>query len=105
MDSPNQGIFYRVFAQLEPSILNSDRRRQAWYLSLLSVHPVLQGRGLGSLLLRDGLQRADAQNRATWLVGVGGKDAFYARHGFVGVARANVGELSAWGGGLVMFRE
>lgn len=58
------------------------------------------------MLLIDGLQRADRSGgAAAWLIGVAGVEAFYQRHGFVEVGRANVGELSGWDGGSVMFRE
>ncbi|KAK1247758.1 hypothetical protein MKX07_000646 [Trichoderma sp. CBMAI-0711] len=40
-----------------------------------------------------------------WLIGLRGTDAFYSRFGFVEVGRANVGDLSEWDGGIVMFRE
>lgn len=40
-----------------------------------------------------------------WLIGLRGTDRFYTRFGFKEVGRANVGELSEWDGGIVMFRE
>lgn len=98
-------MFARVFAEIEPGILNTPRRREAWYLSTLAVEPSLQGRGLGAILLKDGLAKAKDNGRASWLVSVKGKDSFYARHGFAEVAKANVGELREWDGGLVMFVE
>ncbi|KAL6889558.1 hypothetical protein HDV57DRAFT_487139 [Trichoderma longibrachiatum] len=58
----------------------------------------------------DGQQRraegGDAKVRGkVWLIGLRGTDAFYSRFGFVEVGRANVGDLSEWDGGIVMFRE
>ncbi|KAF4461237.1 puromycin n-acetyltransferase [Fusarium albosuccineum] len=97
-------IYDRVFSTLEASILNSPRRRSAWYLSSLGVSPDAQGNGIGSLLLQDGLREADRAGVLTWLVGLRGLDAFYSRFGYVEVARANVGELKDWDGGIVMFR-
>jgi GNAT superfamily N-acetyltransferase len=105
MATPTAGKYARTVSVLEPGILDTDRRRQAWYLSLLSVTPKLQGTGLGSLLIREGLRDVDARGRASWLVGLDGTDRFYERHGFREVARANVGELKDWDGGIVMFRE
>ncbi|KAM4065641.1 acetyltransferase (GNAT) domain-containing protein [Hirsutella rhossiliensis] len=72
-----------------------------WYLSALAVLPALQGKGLGAGLLRHGLRDVDG---VCYLVGVAGVERFYRRHGFVEVARANVGELAAWDGGAVMVR-
>lgn len=85
--------------------MNSDRRREAWYLSTLCVDPKLQGQGLGGKLLKHGLGAVDRKGAASWLIGLKGLDAFYGRYGFKEVARANVGELSTWDGGLIMFRE
>ncbi|KAI8725112.1 N-acetyltransferase domain-containing protein [Fusarium sp. LHS14.1] len=104
LDHHRVTIYDRVFATLEPTILHSPRRRSAWYLSSLGVSPKLQGSGYGSLLLRAGLQEADRAGVATWLVGLRGLDDFYSRFGYVEVARANVGELKDWDGGVIMFR-
>ncbi|KEY68978.1 hypothetical protein S7711_04641 [Stachybotrys chartarum IBT 7711] len=104
-DEHSFNAFSRAMETIKPQIMNSDHRRQAVYLSTLAVQPSLQGQGLGGLLLRQGLQRADQQGRATWLVGSGGTDRFYGRFGFVEVARCNIGELRVWDGGIVMFRE
>lgn len=38
-----------------------------WYLALLGIVPARQGRGLGSLLVRDGLQRADRDGAAAYV--------------------------------------
>lgn len=95
----------RVFTKIQPEIINSPARESAWYLSSIGVDPKFQGKGLGSMLLQDGLQKADQRGVATWLVGVSGSDNFYGRYGFAEVARANVGELDQWNGGVVMFRE
>lgn len=104
VDSHRLGIYDRVFTTIEPDILNSPRRRSAWYLSSLGVSPHVQGSGYGSLLLQHGLEAADHAGVPTWLVGLRGLDKFYKRFGYVEVARANVGELKDWDGGIIMFR-
>ncbi|KAK7393891.1 hypothetical protein QQX98_013325 [Neonectria punicea] len=104
IDAHRLGIYDRVFRTLEPELLNSPRRRAAWYLSSLGVDPAVQGRGVGDMLVRDGLRAADRAGVATWLVGLRGLERYYDRFGFVEVARANVGELKDWEGGAVMFR-
>lgn len=101
----NAGAYQRVFAEIQPRILNTQHRREAWYLSTLAVEPKLQGHGLGTKLIGDGMAKAKAQGRAVWLVGLSGTDSFYSRHGFVEAARANVGELESWDGGVVMFAD
>ncbi|KPM46220.1 hypothetical protein AK830_g369 [Neonectria ditissima] len=104
IDAHRLGIYDRVFRTLETQVLHSPRRRAAWYLSSLGVDPAVQGRGVGDLLVRDGLRAADRAGVATWLVGLRGLESYYGRFGFVEVARANVGELQDWEGGAIMFR-
>ncbi|KAH7262284.1 acyl-CoA N-acyltransferase [Fusarium tricinctum] len=104
VDDHRLGIYDRVFSTIEPNVLNSPRRRSAWYLSSLGVSPDVQGAGYGSLLLQHGLEAADRAGVPTWLVGLRGLDNFYNRFGFVEVARANIGELKDWDGGVIMFR-
>lgn len=89
---------------IEANVINTPRRKSAWYLSTLSVDPELQGKGLGSMVLQHGLARADQHGAATWLVGVKGVDQYYERHGFKEVGRANIGEMAHWQGGSIMFR-
>jgi GNAT superfamily N-acetyltransferase len=98
-------IFNRVLHEIEPYTLNTPRRQNAWYLSTLALWPHLQGRGLGSLLLDHGMQRARQNAAASWLISLAGVDAFYRRHGFVEIGRANVGELAHWDGGILMINE
>ncbi|MEM1118038.1 MAG: GNAT family N-acetyltransferase [Bacteroidota bacterium] len=53
------------------------------YLGLLAVDPEAQGRGVGSALLRRGLDRADAEGAEAYLeTGTEANVGFYARHGF-----------------------
>lgn len=98
------GIFARTFDSLMPPLLNTQRRREAWYLASLGVDPALQSKGLGGMVLKDGLQKVDEADSGAWLVALKGLDAYYGRFGFVEVARANVGELEIWEGGSIMFR-
>ncbi len=54
-----------------------------WYLGLLAVGPEMQGRGVGSGLLRAGLARADRDAVPTFLeTGTATNVAFYHRLGF-----------------------
>ncbi|CAM1500925.1 Fc.00g100870.m01.CDS01 [Cosmosporella sp. VM-42] len=97
-------IYSRVFASIQPTILNSPRRHEAWYLASLGVEPELQGKGLGSMLLRDGLREVDEAGVLAWLSALANLEKYYERYGFVEVGRCNVGELKDWDGGAVMFR-
>ena len=54
-----------------------------WYLGLLAVAPVAQGRGIGGTLLRAGLDRADRDGTGAFLeTGTEANIRFYERHGF-----------------------
>ena len=58
-----------------------------WYLFYLGVTPMMQGRGMGSSLLRPVLARADAHRLPCYLeTGVMRNLGFYERHGFQVVA-------------------
>ena len=57
------------------------------YLQVLGVAPAAQGLGVGTALLREGLQRADAGGEDVYLeTGKPANVAYYARHGFAPVA-------------------
>ncbi|KAJ6440393.1 acetyltransferase (GNAT) family domain-containing protein [Purpureocillium lavendulum] len=98
-------VFTRVYGGIEPRLLSTPRRRAAWYLSTIATLPALQGRGLGAVLLRDGLRAVDDGGVDCFLIGVRGVEPFYQKFGFKEVDRANVGELAHWDGGAIMFRE
>jgi ribosomal protein S18 acetylase RimI-like enzyme len=64
-----------------------------WYLLIVAVDPDLQGRGLGSALMKEGLARADQANCPCYLETSSERNlAFYERHGFVVVERATLGD-------------
>ncbi len=59
------------------------RRPPHWYLSLLGTDPALQGRGLGSAVLRPVLKQCDADGVCAYLESSKPRNLdFYARHGF-----------------------
>ncbi|MEM0961822.1 MAG: GNAT family N-acetyltransferase [Bacteroidota bacterium] len=67
---------YRAFDHVWPS-------GSFWYLGLLAVDPSAQGQGVGSALLRAGIERANAEGVGTFLeTGTQKNVAFYRRHGF-----------------------
>jgi GNAT superfamily N-acetyltransferase len=105
IDSLGIDMFGDVVHSLEPHFLNTPRRQDSWYLSILAVHPVYQGQRLGRALLQEGLDQVDKSKSASYLVGLQSVEAFYPKFGFKEVLRANVGELKDWDGGSVMFRD
>ena len=59
----------------------------AWYLTIIGIHPAAQGRGLGARLLAPTLAEADAVGAYAFLETFSPRNtAFYARAGFVRVA-------------------
>ncbi|TDZ44666.1 Puromycin N-acetyltransferase [Colletotrichum trifolii] len=81
------------------------KRKNAWYLSTLAVSPDFQGKGYGSVLVREGLRQSDKEGVTAWLIGLRGVEPFYERLGFETKGRANVGRLADWDGGSIMLRE
>jgi GNAT superfamily N-acetyltransferase len=60
-------------------------REGDWLLDHLYIHPSAQGEGIGSWVLTQVLQEADAQGKAVSVTALKHSDAnrFYLRHGFV----------------------
>jgi len=64
-----------------------------WYLMIVGVDPELQGRGLGTALVKEGLARADQANCPCYLEPSEERNlAFYERHGFLVVETATLGD-------------
>lgn len=97
--------FEQAFSAVEPHVLDTPTRQKAHYLSLLGVDPVLQGEGLGKMLLEDGLEKVDDEDSAAWLVSLAGLEKLYARYGFEEVTKVEVEGLHDWKGGMVMVRD
>ncbi|KAI1015488.1 hypothetical protein LB504_011088 [Fusarium proliferatum] len=105
LNKNNMETFEQAFSAVEPHVLDTPTRQKAHYLSLLGVDPVLQGEGLGKMLLEDGLETVDDADSAAWLVSLAGLEKLYARYGFVEATRVEVEGLHDWKGGMVMVRD
>jgi ribosomal protein S18 acetylase RimI-like enzyme len=71
-----------------------------WYLLIVGVDPELQGRGIGSALLQEGLAQVDQAGALCYTeTSVQRNVAFYERHGFRVVETATLGKGGppAWG--------
>lgn len=64
---------------------------------LLAVHPDYQGKGLGSRLLKHGLDLADAEGRVVYIEATAAGYPVYAKLGFEEIDAIRV-DLSKWGG-------
>ncbi|ROW18190.1 hypothetical protein VPNG_00244 [Cytospora leucostoma] len=60
----------------------SGERAESWYLQNLAVHPAFQGRGIGRMLVRWGLDRAAEDKVYASVIAARGKDPFYRKCGF-----------------------
>jgi ribosomal protein S18 acetylase RimI-like enzyme len=75
-----------------------------WYLLIVGVDPELQGRGLGSALVKEGLKLADEAGCPCYLETSDERNlAFYQRLGFVVIATAPLGP--GWPPGWAMRRD
>lgn len=57
-------------------------RSEAWHLEILGVHPDHQAKGIGRLLVHEGLQRAEEGGIYASVTSAPGKDGFYRNCGF-----------------------
>jgi ribosomal protein S18 acetylase RimI-like enzyme len=63
-----------------------------WYLPLFGVDPAVQGRGLGSALLRHAIERARADGLPLYLESSNPRNiTLYERHGFQAIRTIQVG--------------
>jgi ribosomal protein S18 acetylase RimI-like enzyme len=70
-----------------------------WYLMIVGVDPELQGQGVGSAIVREGLAIADRESKPCYLETSERRNlAFYERLGFVVLEEANFGKggPAAW---------
>jgi ribosomal protein S18 acetylase RimI-like enzyme len=76
----------RRYADVERFTAAAHKRiapEQHWYLWGLGVEPLCQGRGIGSMLIRPVLQRADAGSLPCYLETMNEQNVpFYQKHGF-----------------------
>lgn len=69
--------------QLLAAVDRARPREEHWYLATIGTDPSHQGKGVGSALLREVLQRVDREGLPAYLESSKERNiAFYARHGF-----------------------
>jgi ribosomal protein S18 acetylase RimI-like enzyme len=67
-------------------------QQPCWYLPMIGVDPVLQGRGFGALLMRHATMRCDAEGAVAYLESSNPRNIpLYLRHGFEIVGTVQVG--------------
>ncbi|KAJ5555760.1 hypothetical protein N7535_008193 [Penicillium sp. DV-2018c] len=72
----------RFFSEMEVQHRKLLGGRRHYYLDMLGVHPSQKGRGLGSKLLRWGLERADAEGLEVYLSASPEGRPMYEKYGF-----------------------
>lgn len=76
---PRQGEIFSMFEQM--ASYHPDEPH--WYLPLIGVDPILQGKGVGSALLKHSLIRCDQENKLAYLESTNPRNVpLYQRHGF-----------------------
>ena len=89
----------RLF-RLEVTFAEHHPAEPLYYCNFLSTVPAFQGRGIGSALLRDMLQRADTDGLPAYHEATSPRNrALYERHGYV-----NLGEFDLPDGGPTLWR-
>jgi ribosomal protein S18 acetylase RimI-like enzyme len=80
-----------VFAVIE-QMASHHPREPHWYLPLIGVDPIQQGRGLGSALLRHALIRCNRQKKLAYLESSSAKSVpLYERAGFERIGTIQTG--------------
>ncbi len=86
--------------RLEETFAGHHPAEPLYYCNFLSTVPAFQGRGIGSALLHDMLQRADADELPAYHEATSPRNrALYERHGYV-----NLGEFDLPDGGPTLWR-
>lgn len=67
-------------------------------ISAFAVHPLYQGQGIGSQLLKHCLDITNKSSLRTWLIAFPGSHSLYLRFGFKDVEYRDV-DLNAWDNG------
>jgi ribosomal protein S18 acetylase RimI-like enzyme len=74
---------FPAFAHIGAAAERVHPRQPHWYLEALGVHPRGQGRGVGTVLMEEGLRRADSSGLPCYLeTSDPANEAFYRRLGF-----------------------
>lgn len=81
-----QRWFVKVLKNFNDSLQASDKQLGYWTLMHLGVDPTYSGKGVASALLRWGLDRADEEDRAIYIIATIAGSKLYYKHGFVKVS-------------------
>ncbi|KAK3337609.1 acyl-CoA N-acyltransferase [Cercophora scortea] len=73
---------FKVFDEEIGKVLGPEGHKDMWYLMLLAVDPAYQGRGVGKMLLRWGMDQAAAEGKKTFLLATVEGRPLYEKQGF-----------------------
>lgn len=79
--------FVKVLSNFNSSILETDKKLGYWALMHLGVLPQYAGQGIASALLQWGLDKADSEDRAIYIVATIAGSRLYYKHGFQAVSK------------------
>lgn len=80
-DPAEEDVLERAYHFFKGAWAGGDRA-ESWFLQNLAVHPASQGKGVGRMLVRWGLDRAQAEGAYASVIAARGKDPFYRKCGF-----------------------
>ncbi|UNI17430.1 hypothetical protein JDV02_003773 [Purpureocillium takamizusanense] len=83
----------RVFQANYDALMQATSGRDAWFLSMLVVPREHQRRGVGTALLRYGLERADRDGWAAYVNASSEGKPLYDKNGFATVERSEFGDI------------
>lgn len=82
-------VFFQVLEKME----EYHPKENTWYLPIIGVDPICQGKGLGSQLMKAALERIDSEGLPAYLESSNPRNmSLYERCGFVTMGRIEIGE-------------
>lgn len=90
--------FVKVLDNFNNSVQESDKPVGYWTLMHLGVNPQYSGRGIASALLQWGLDNADAEDRAIYIIATMAGSKLYSKYGFQAVSSDVYFEGEPFGG-------
>lgn len=86
----------KTLAEISEQMASYHPDDATWFLPMLGVDPLHQGKGIGTAVLRHGLREIDAAGQKAYLASSNPRNlSLYERHGFEHLGRVQVGSAPA----------